>query len=246
MQNLKRGSFLRKAIMAPPGFELVVGDLSQIEPRVLSWLAGDAAMLDVFRSGEDPYAVFGARMFNIPGLSKDSHPLLRQSAKSALLGCGYGMGWASFAGQLLTGFLGAPPLRYDKPFARQLGVTGETVSKFLAWDENITRLSEIPHTCSQEELIIHCLATKAIVEKYRLWANCWRPATWSFVILAYKQPPKTCRAGRRSPQRSLPRSPLSKSPSSASTPNFLTPIFRSLKRYAMPVGHMVLMCASAG
>ena len=39
MQNLKRGSFLRKAIMAPVGHELVVGDLSQIEPRVLAWLA---------------------------------------------------------------------------------------------------------------------------------------------------------------------------------------------------------------
>jgi hypothetical protein len=38
MQNLKRGSFLRKAIMAPAGHQLVVGDLSQIEPRVLAWL----------------------------------------------------------------------------------------------------------------------------------------------------------------------------------------------------------------
>ena len=36
MQNLKRGSFLRKAIMAPEAHQLVVGDLSQIEPRVLA------------------------------------------------------------------------------------------------------------------------------------------------------------------------------------------------------------------
>jgi len=61
-------------------------------------------------------------MFNIPGMTKDSHPDLRQSAKSALLGAGYGLGWASFAQQLLTGFLGAPPVRYNKDFARKLGV----------------------------------------------------------------------------------------------------------------------------
>ena len=56
MQNLKRGSFLRKAIMAPEGYQLVVGDLSQIEPRVLAWLADYEDMLDIFRSGADPYA----------------------------------------------------------------------------------------------------------------------------------------------------------------------------------------------
>ena len=60
MQNLKRGSFLRKAIMAPEGHQLVVGDLSQIEPRVLAWLADYVEMLDIFRSGADPYAAFGA------------------------------------------------------------------------------------------------------------------------------------------------------------------------------------------
>jgi DNA polymerase len=79
MQNLKRGSFLRKAIMAPMGKQLVVGDLSQIEPRVLAWLADYEDMLDIFRAGGDPYAQFGSQMFNIPGMTKDSHPDLRQS-----------------------------------------------------------------------------------------------------------------------------------------------------------------------
>ena len=87
MQNLKRGSFLRKAIMAPEGHQLVVGDLSQIEPRVLAWFCDYEDLLDIFRSGQDAYASFGAQMFGIPGLTKDSHPDLRQSAKSALLGC---------------------------------------------------------------------------------------------------------------------------------------------------------------
>ena len=167
MQNLKRGSFLRKAIMAPEEHVLVVGDLSQIEPRVLAWLADYDALLDIFRAGGDPYAQFGAQMFSIPGMTKDSHPVERQSAKSALLGAGYQLGWASFAAQLLTGFLGAPPKRYTRDEAKQLGVTGAAVQKFLDWEENVKKMAEIPHTCTEQELLVHCLAAKAIIDKYR-------------------------------------------------------------------------------
>jgi len=171
MQNLKRGSFLRKAIMAPEGYQLVVGDLAQIEPRVLAWLSDYHEMLDIFRAGGDPYAAFGAQMFNIPGLSKESHPDLRQSAKSALLGCGYGLGWASFASQLLVGFLGAPPVRYEKAFAKTLGVDQHYAQKFIDWEDNVTKMLEIPHTCTQQELLTHCLAAKKIIDIYRATAH---------------------------------------------------------------------------
>ena len=167
MQNLKRGSFLRKAIMAPDGYQLVVGDLSQIEPRVLAWLSDYEDMLNIFRAGGDPYAAFGAQMFNIPDLSKDSHPDLRQSAKSALLGCGYGLGWASFASQLLTGFLGAKPVMYDRAFAKKLGVDSGYVGRFLDWHDNVEKMLEIPHTCTDEELLTHCVASKKIIDIYR-------------------------------------------------------------------------------
>jgi DNA polymerase len=167
MQNLKRGSFLRKAVMAPEGYQLVVGDLSQIEPRVLAWLADYEDMLAIFRAGGDPYAAFGAQMFNIPGLSKESHPDLRQSAKSALLGCGYGLGWASFSTQLLVGFLGAPPVRYEKDFAKKLGVTFEYIERFLDNSENLKKMEAIPHTCTDEELLVHCVAAKKIIDIYR-------------------------------------------------------------------------------
>ena len=167
MQNLKRGSFLRNAIMAPEGHLLVAGDLSQIEPRVLGVLSDNTALLDIFRSGSDAYAQFGAQMFGIPGLTKDTHPVERQAAKSALIGAGYQLGWASFAAQLLVGFLGAKPLRYTKEDAKVLGVTGEDVRRFLEWEENLKKLEAIPHTCSTLELAIHCLAAKAIIDKYR-------------------------------------------------------------------------------
>ena len=167
LQNLKRGSFLRKAICAPDGFTLVVCDLAQIEPRVLAYLSDYQTLLGIFASGEDAYASFGAQMFNIPNLSKSSHPELRQSAKSALLGCGYGMGWASFSAQLLTGFLGAPPTQYDKVFAKQLGVSSEDVNSFISWERNMEMLANIPHTCSEKELLIHSLAAKKIIDIYR-------------------------------------------------------------------------------
>ena len=171
MQNMKRGSFLRKSIMAPDGYVICAGDLSQIEPRVLAWLSDYDDMLNIFRAGGDPYATFGATMFSIPGLTKESHPLLRQSAKSALLGAGYQLGWASFAGQLLTGFLGAPPQRYTKADAKQLGVTARHVQEFISYGDNLDKMSKIPHTCTDDELLIHCLAAKAIIDKYR--AAAW-------------------------------------------------------------------------
>lgn len=180
LQNLKRGSFLRKSIQAPEGYTLVVCDLSQIEPRVLAYLADYHSLLEIFASGQDAYAAFGSQMFGIPNLNKVDHPDLRQSAKSALLGCGYGMGWASFSAQLLTGFLGAPPTLYNKPFAKQLGVTTEDVNKFVSWERNIEMLNNIPHTCTDDELLIHSLAAKKIIDIYRdkaqpvasLWELC--------------------------------------------------------------------------
>ena len=167
MQNMKRESFLRKSILAPAGYKLIVSDLSQIEPRVLAYLADYQDMMLIFQSGDDPYSLFGARMFNIPGMTKDSHPVERQSAKSALLGAGYGLGWASFAAQLLTGFLGAKPLRYTKQDARTLGITAEKVHRFVEWDVNLKKMAEIPHTCTEEELLVHCVVAKEIIDRYR-------------------------------------------------------------------------------
>ena len=167
MQNLKRGSFLRKAIMAPDGYMVGVGDLSQIEARTLAMLAGFDSLLDIFRGGGDAYATFGATMFGIPGMTKKTHPVERQSAKSALLGAGYQLGWASFAAQLLVGFLGADPIRYTREHARKLGVTARDVERFMDWDDNLVQLGNIPHVCTDEELIVHCLVAKAIIDSYR-------------------------------------------------------------------------------
>ena len=110
-------------------------------------------------------------MFNISGLTKESHPDLRQSAKSALLGCGYGLGWAAFASQLLTGFLGAPPVRYERAFSKALNVNKDMAERFLEWSETEIKLRDIPHTCTYAELVHHAIAAKRIIDIYRATAS---------------------------------------------------------------------------
>jgi hypothetical protein len=118
-------------------------------------------------------------MFGMPTLNKEENPELRQSSKSAMLGCGFRLGWASFASQLLVGFLGAPPVRYDRAFMKQLGISGQTVVEFMtgyphegrrgaaAGAERLERMMEIPHTCTDKELLVHCVCAKEIIDRYR-------------------------------------------------------------------------------
>ena len=75
-------SCLRSTIQAPGGYTLVVMDFSQIEARVLAWLANEAVSLSVFAAGEDIYTATAARV----GSSS------RQLGKVLVLACGYGMG----------------------------------------------------------------------------------------------------------------------------------------------------------
>jgi DNA polymerase len=68
MQNLPAGrgknkSKLRKALIAPPGHEVVVADLSQIECRITAWLCGETALLNTFVQDGDPYSVLAGKIF---------------------------------------------------------------------------------------------------------------------------------------------------------------------------------------
>lgn len=85
-------SCVRSSFQAPEGKKLVVCDLSAIENRVLGWVAGCDPILDVFRTGRDPYVAFATKMYNqsYETLLKDKGK--RQIAKPAVLGCGYGLG----------------------------------------------------------------------------------------------------------------------------------------------------------
>jgi DNA polymerase len=63
--NFKRGSALRRAIKAPQGFYLAPIDSSQLECRILHYLAGgpDDPVIQKFRNGEDPYVDIASQFY---------------------------------------------------------------------------------------------------------------------------------------------------------------------------------------
>lgn len=93
-QNMTRGSALRKGIEAPPGYRIVVADSAQIEARMLAWLAGEEAVLDAFRNGEDVYIKQAAMQFGV--LESSVTKEQRQVGKCCILGLGFGCGFKKF------------------------------------------------------------------------------------------------------------------------------------------------------
>jgi DNA polymerase len=87
-------SALRSVIIAPEGYELLVVDYASIEARVLAWLAGHTALLDLFANGGKVYEDMAKDIYNIPieEVTKEQ----RQIGKQAVLGLGYQMGSPKF------------------------------------------------------------------------------------------------------------------------------------------------------
>lgn len=95
LQNLGRGSALRHAIKAPAGYEIVVGDLSQIEARIVATLAGQDDLIAQFADGDDVYCKFAERVY-ARKLNKKDNPDERFVGKIGILSLGYNAGWIKF------------------------------------------------------------------------------------------------------------------------------------------------------
>lgn len=80
-------SLIRSLFVPADGMKFIVGDFSQIEARVVCWLAGQQDMLEVFASGQDPY-VYAAERSGHP----DPKGSGRQYGKVQVLALGFGMG----------------------------------------------------------------------------------------------------------------------------------------------------------
>jgi len=108
MQNFNRkqveGLDVRKVIVAPPGFTLAVCDYSQIEARMLLWIAGDEKTMQLLRDHPDMdmYEVHARSTMgytNPMPLEKwceQNGSTLRQYAKARVLGLGYRCGAGTF------------------------------------------------------------------------------------------------------------------------------------------------------
>jgi DNA polymerase len=95
---------MRGFIKAQTGL-IMSGDYSQVEARVLAWLANCHSLLEAYSAGEDVYVRFAANSmynrkyedyFDERGKVRSVLAEERQRAKSALLGAGFGMGPPAF------------------------------------------------------------------------------------------------------------------------------------------------------
>jgi hypothetical protein len=102
IQNLPsrgvNGKKLKNSMLAPEGYMMVDCDSSQIEARVLAWLAGQDDLVQAFTDEEDVYIKMASKIYSISeeAVTKDQ----RFVGKTTILGAGYGMGAVRFADQL--------------------------------------------------------------------------------------------------------------------------------------------------
>jgi DNA polymerase len=92
LQNLpSRGnSTIRRALKAPEGHVLIACDSSQIEARIVAWLAGQEDLVEAFRQKRDVYSEFATEIYGRTITKKDVAE--RFVGKTCILGLGYGMG----------------------------------------------------------------------------------------------------------------------------------------------------------
>ena len=134
LQNLPRISKdpssgrLRKALVAPAGYSVIVSDLSNIEARILAWVSGQEYLLNLYKDGGDPYLFMASKIYGfnydeaLP-FKKTTYKHQRDVGKVSVLGLGYGMGAAKFWVTMNTGPMGMAPVVMSEKEAQEIVAT---------------------------------------------------------------------------------------------------------------------------
>ena len=102
LQNIpvrsEAGRRIRKAFIAPQGYQLLAADYSQVELRIMAHLSGDDGLLEAFAAGADIHAATAAEVFDqaLDAVSSEQ----RRAAKAINFGLIYGMSAWGLARQL--------------------------------------------------------------------------------------------------------------------------------------------------
>jgi DNA polymerase len=192
-------SAVRGCIVATSGKKLVIADLSNIEGRMLAWLAGEEWKLEAFRQfdqgiGHDLYKLAYAKAFGVDPEDVDSQQ--RQIGKVLELFLGYEGGVGAF-------ITGANTYGFDiEEMARNVigtipVATRESAEGMLAWrrDKGLTiyDLSDVG--------FVVCESFKALWRaKHPATVQLWRDAGGA-MLDAVRQPGVVYRAGRLAFQR---------------------------------------------
>ena len=94
VQNMPRGGAIRRALIAPPGHQIMTADSSQIEARMVAWICGQETLVKQFAAGVNVYSAFASKIFERPITKADKAE--RFLGKTCILGMGYGVGWEKF------------------------------------------------------------------------------------------------------------------------------------------------------
>lgn len=137
-----------------PGMAMIAADWSKQEPAIAIALSGDQNYFKAYTS-EDLYMTCAIRAGAAPaGATEDTHPIIRQAFKAAMLGIGYGMGVDTLAKAIYA------------------EVNRNTVEIVMTHAEALERAAAIHQWHKQEfHVLWSYLLTKATEARQRGWAS---------------------------------------------------------------------------
>ncbi|MDF1480230.1 bifunctional 3'-5' exonuclease/DNA polymerase [Leifsonia sp. H3M29-4] len=158
---------VRGAVIADPGWKLVVADAAQLEPRILAAMAGDRGMVEAGAAG-DLYA----------GIVASGAVETRDEAKIALLGAMYGA---------TTGDSGRLLPRLARTYPKAIGLVEEAARAGERGEIVTTRLGRSSPTPGSgwqqsQSLAYDETATEADTSRARSRARAWGRFTRNFIV----------------------------------------------------------------